>query len=70
MMAVLTSPVPHNVYVDGTWFAEVLAWEESDAIEQLTERMVYPPSVVFTVELVEGSDEDIEDYYPRSLYGN
>jgi hypothetical protein len=67
---VLTSPVPHNVYVDGVWFAEVLAFDEDEAVEQLTERMVYPPSVAFTAELVVGSDEDIEDYYPRSLYGN
>lgn len=70
MSAVLTSPVPHNVYVDGVWFAEVLAFDEDEAVEQLTERMVYPPSVAFTAELVVGSDEDIEDYYPRSLYGN
>jgi hypothetical protein len=70
MKAVLTSPVAHNVYVDGTWFAEVLAFDEDEAVEQLTERMVYPPSVVFTAELVEDSGEDIADGYPRSLYGN
>ena len=70
MRAVLTSPVPHNVYVDGVWFAEVLAFDEDEAVEQLTERMVYPPSVAFTAELVEGPCEDIADGYPRSLYGN
>jgi hypothetical protein len=69
-MSAMLSPVPHNVFVDGVWFAEVLAWEEADAIEQLTERMVYPPSVVFTAELVEDEGEDVADGYPRSLYGN
>jgi hypothetical protein len=69
-MSAMLSPVPHNVFVDGVWFAEVLAFDEDEAIEQLTERMVYPPSVVFTAEPVEDEGEDVADGYPRSLYGN